>query len=65
MYRYAMKLTIVLSAVSAMMIPCHYLFGWPTARGVQVMIVGVGFWLLMFWGYRSDYRQRQREHDDE
>lgn len=61
MYRFAMKATLVASAGSAVLLICHFLFGVFSDRGAAVLAVGIGFWLLMFFGYRADLKQRSED----
>ncbi|QDU63918.1 hypothetical protein Pan216_47990 [Planctomycetes bacterium Pan216] len=60
MYRYAMKLMVVLAIGSAVMLTLHYTVGILNARTTSLMAVGVVFWLIMFYGYRQDLNERDR-----
>lgn len=65
MYRFAMFLTIVLCIGSLCGLILHFTLGVFTQRAAMVMTVGTGFWLLMFFGYRSDLKaQLSREQQD-
>lgn len=64
MYRFAMVLTIVLFVGSVVGLILHFTMGMFTQRTAMVMTVGTGFWILMFFGYRSDLKaQLARERD--
>lgn len=64
MYRFAMTLTILLCVGSALALIAHWMFGILSQRTTMVMAVGIGFWLLMFFGYRGDLKaQLQREEN--
>ena len=58
-YGFAMKLMIALAIGSGALLGLHFAFGFLKPRIAALMAVGIGFWLLMFFGYRADAKERQ------
>lgn len=58
MYRYAIRLTIVLSIFSGVMLFLNWQFHFLSYKALTVMGVGVFFWTLMAYAYWQDTQAR-------
>jgi cbb3-type cytochrome oxidase subunit 3 len=58
-----MIFTLVAAVMSVVLTILNYRFHFLSARAGGAMAFGMFFWLVIFWGYRADYKQRQLEED--
>ncbi|MFO0947389.1 MAG: hypothetical protein U1D30_15880 [Planctomycetota bacterium] len=61
LYRLAMRLTIAMAVGSVVMTILNYFFHFLSGRAAGAMAFGMFFWLVIFHGYRSDMKQREKE----
>lgn len=64
LYRLAMILTIAFAVGSVIMTILNYFFHFLSGRAAGAMAFGMFFWLVIFHGYRSDFKQREREMEE-
>lgn len=64
LYRLAMVFTLIAAAMSVVMTILNYYFDFLSGRAAGAMAFGMIFWLVIFWGYRADLKQRQAEMED-